>query len=130
MRECRPDDIGISVSYPLPGTRFYERVRSELGAKRNWLDSDDLDLMYEGPFPARFYRHLHRVVHKEFRLQRLRRRRPLSPRLWAARLYHALTLPWEEGRLRGLAVSPQGGPQGLAPVLTREIAARPTEQSG
>ena len=23
VRETRPDDIGVSVSYPLPGTRFY-----------------------------------------------------------------------------------------------------------
>ncbi len=27
VRELDPDDIGVSVSYPLPGTRFYERVR-------------------------------------------------------------------------------------------------------
>ncbi|MCK6583265.1 MAG: B12-binding domain-containing radical SAM protein, partial [Anaerolineales bacterium] len=31
VRECMPDDIGISVSYPLPGTKFYERVKLELG---------------------------------------------------------------------------------------------------
>jgi anaerobic magnesium-protoporphyrin IX monomethyl ester cyclase len=28
VRELAPDDIGISVSYPLPGTRFHERVRA------------------------------------------------------------------------------------------------------
>ncbi|MBV9357947.1 MAG: B12-binding domain-containing radical SAM protein, partial [Chloroflexi bacterium] len=25
VRDCKPDDIGMSVSYPLPGTVFYER---------------------------------------------------------------------------------------------------------
>src|SRR4029077_16649433 len=30
VREAMPDDIGISVSYPLPGTGFYERVRGQL----------------------------------------------------------------------------------------------------
>ena len=29
IRECMPEDIGISVSYPLPGTVFYERVKKK-----------------------------------------------------------------------------------------------------
>ena len=33
VRACRPDDIGVSVSYPLPGTPFYERVEAQLGAE-------------------------------------------------------------------------------------------------
>jgi radical SAM superfamily enzyme YgiQ (UPF0313 family) len=37
VRECQPDDIGMSVSYPLPGTPFYERVQTQLGSKRNWF---------------------------------------------------------------------------------------------
>jgi radical SAM superfamily enzyme YgiQ (UPF0313 family) len=67
VRECAPDDIGVSVSYPLPGTKFYERVKLELGAKQNWLDSEDLAMLYRGPFPTEFYRILHRRVHYEFR---------------------------------------------------------------
>jgi radical SAM superfamily enzyme YgiQ (UPF0313 family) len=31
VRETRPDDIGVSFSYPLPNTRFYDRVRQQLG---------------------------------------------------------------------------------------------------
>jgi radical SAM superfamily enzyme YgiQ (UPF0313 family) len=67
VRECKPDDIGISVSYPLPGTRFFERVKDELGLKQNWDDSEDLAMLYRGPFPTEFYRILHRRVHYEFR---------------------------------------------------------------
>jgi len=70
VRETLPDDIGISVSYPLPGTKFYERVRSQMGEKQNWVDSDDLAMLYQGPFPQAFYRTLHRVVHREFRMRR------------------------------------------------------------
>ncbi|MCS6910092.1 MAG: B12-binding domain-containing radical SAM protein [Anaerolineales bacterium] len=73
VRECAPDDIGISVSYPLPGTKFYERVKLELGAKQNWKDSSDLALLYRGPFPTPFYRALHRLVHAEHRLAKWRR---------------------------------------------------------
>jgi radical SAM superfamily enzyme YgiQ (UPF0313 family) len=70
VRETMPDDIGISVSYPLPGTAFYERVKSQLGQKQNWVDSGDLAMLYQGPFPQAFYRTLHRVVHREFRMRR------------------------------------------------------------
>jgi len=75
VRECEPDDIGISVSYPLPGTRFYERVKMELGEKQNWVDSDDLAMLYRGPFPQEFYRILYGRVHHEFRLRSSWRRR-------------------------------------------------------
>jgi radical SAM superfamily enzyme YgiQ (UPF0313 family) len=70
VRDCLPDDIGISVSYPLPGTKFYERVKLELGDKQNWTDSSDLAMLYRGPFPTEFYRILHGRVHYEFRLRR------------------------------------------------------------
>lgn len=71
VRECKPDDIGISVSYPLPGTKFYERVKLELGEKQNWIDSDDLAVLYHAPYPQEFYRALHSRVHYEFRLRRV-----------------------------------------------------------
>ncbi len=75
VRECAPDDIGISVSYPLPGTKFFERVKMELGEKQNWVDSDDLAMLYQGPFPQEFYRVLHGRVHHEFRLRKAWRNR-------------------------------------------------------
>lgn len=71
VRAARPDDIGISVSYPLPGTPFYERVRREAtGAKTNWTHSDDLDLMFRASYSPAFYRALYRFVHSDFRLRR------------------------------------------------------------
>jgi anaerobic magnesium-protoporphyrin IX monomethyl ester cyclase len=102
VRECRPDDIGISVSYPLPGTPFHEAVRVGLGPRANWIDSDDLAMVYAGPFPTDFYRALHRVVHQEHRLHRHR-----GWRRWAA----AARLPWARWRLQrlGRAASPQEG---------------------
>ena len=77
VRECMPDDIGISVSYPLPGTKFFERVKMELGEKQNWVDSDDLAMLYRGPFPQDFYRVLHGRVHHEFRMRRAWRKRDM-----------------------------------------------------
>jgi anaerobic magnesium-protoporphyrin IX monomethyl ester cyclase len=66
VRDLLPDDIGISVSYPLPGTPFYERVRDELG-RTNWYDSQDMAMLYQGPFATEFYRQLHTVIHKDYR---------------------------------------------------------------
>jgi anaerobic magnesium-protoporphyrin IX monomethyl ester cyclase len=83
-RDIEPADIGVSVSYPLPGTQFYERVRQELGAKQNWIDSNDLSTMYKATYAPEVYRRVHGLVHHEFR---------------ARRSAHALTAllqaPWE-----------------------------------
>ena len=67
VRSERPDDIGVSVSYPLPGTRFYEMVQSQLGAKRNWADSDELAMMFEGTYTTAFYRKVRALLHDEVR---------------------------------------------------------------
>jgi anaerobic magnesium-protoporphyrin IX monomethyl ester cyclase len=70
VRQLLPDDIGISVSYPLPGTRFHAKLAARLGEKRNWNQSSDLDPLVAGRFSARFYRVLSRLVHAELRTLR------------------------------------------------------------
>ena len=70
VKDLMPDDLGISVSYPLPGTTFYENVRADFQEKKNWVDSDDLALMFRGTYSAAYYRKLHRYVHKVFRIRR------------------------------------------------------------
>lgn len=113
VQECMPDEIGISVSYPLPGTRFYENVRRQLGEKQNWTDSQDLALMFQGTFIPDFYRTLHRVTHKKFRVWQSRQivenvlRHPFSLRRQQLRrlasgAYHAATLPRLQSQLRKL----------------------------
>ena len=67
VRETQPDDIGVSVSYPLPGTRFYERVSAQLGQKSNWSDSADLAMMFRGEYSSEFYRALADALHAEVR---------------------------------------------------------------
>ena len=65
VRDTRPDDIGVSVSYPLPGTKFFERVKAELGEKTNWSDSEDLSMMFQGAYTNEFYRALHDALHAQ-----------------------------------------------------------------
>ncbi|MFN0202910.1 MAG: B12-binding domain-containing radical SAM protein [Bacteroidia bacterium] len=63
-----PDDIGISVSYPLPNTSFYDKVKADLKGKANWTDSDDLAMMFKNTYPPAYYKKLHRFVHKKYRI--------------------------------------------------------------
>jgi len=62
-----PHEIGISVSYPLPGTPFYEKVKVQLLEKANWTDSDELALLFRNTYGQAFYKQLHRYVHKSYR---------------------------------------------------------------
>jgi hypothetical protein len=128
----------MSVSYPLPGTKFHENVRLQLSDKRNWFDSADLDMLYEGPFSTAFYRQLHVVLHKEFRsrrawarLQRVAahpgRWRPRHVRDAAATLYRLVTLPGERARLDQLAAVPSRAVR-PAQHMPLEEAALPSPQ--
>jgi anaerobic magnesium-protoporphyrin IX monomethyl ester cyclase len=67
INQLLPHEIGISVSYPLPGTVFFERVKNELKEKTNWTDSDELALMFRNTYQPGFYKQLHRYVHKSYR---------------------------------------------------------------
>ena len=67
INKLKPDNIGISVSYPLPGTKFYEKVKDDLKLKANWHDSDDFEMMFKGTYSSTYYRKLQRYVHKQFR---------------------------------------------------------------
>ncbi|HEY2721013.1 MAG TPA: radical SAM protein, partial [Chitinophagaceae bacterium] len=67
INELLPYEIGVSVSYPLPGTVFYEKVKADLKEKTNWTDSDELALMFRNTYQPAFYKQLHRYVHKTYR---------------------------------------------------------------
>jgi radical SAM superfamily enzyme YgiQ (UPF0313 family) len=82
LRRVMPDEIGVSVSYPLPGTRFYEKVRAELKEKANWTDSDEMAMMFHGTYEPEFYKRLHRYVHTYYR--RLRNEQAIRRRDWRA----------------------------------------------
>ena len=69
--DLMPDDIGVSVSYPLPGTKFYEKVKSELIEKSNWTDSDELALMFHNLYPSAYYKRLQRYLHKIYRQKQI-----------------------------------------------------------
>lgn len=69
VARAAPDDIGVSVSYPLPGTKFYEQVKAQLGQKTHWQDSADLAMMFRGAYESSFYRQVRDLLHRLVVLQ-------------------------------------------------------------
>jgi hypothetical protein len=109
----------------MPGTKFYDAVYEQLGEKQNWQDSQDLAMLYQGPFSTEFYRKLHSVIHKEFRARKAWK--SLKNMRDFARLgYNLLTLPVARMQLNGLASSGNGGL--TVPHMPHEAAATPTPQ--
>jgi len=113
INELLPFEIGISVSYPLPGTLFYEKVKAELKIKTNWTDSDEMALMFSNAFPASYYKQLHRYVHQNYHKHLAKNslvkliRNPLSATSKSLRkafsvLYHAPATLVEGMKLRKL----------------------------
>ena len=68
---ARPDDIGVSVSYPLPGTRFYDKVKEQLRDKTRWDESDDLAMMFQGTYSSEFYRAIRDLLHEQVNVEKL-----------------------------------------------------------
>ncbi|HMG92737.1 MAG TPA: radical SAM protein [Chryseolinea sp.] len=65
--DLMPDEMGISISYPLPGTKFYEKVKDQLREKQNWSDSDDLAMMFQSTYSSDYYKKLHQYIHAVYR---------------------------------------------------------------
>jgi anaerobic magnesium-protoporphyrin IX monomethyl ester cyclase len=69
LTTAQPDEIGVSVSYPLPGTKFYELVKLQLRAKTHWHESNDLDMMFHGTYSTDFYRAVRNLLHDQIAQQ-------------------------------------------------------------
>lgn len=68
VREVQPDDVGVSVSYPLPNTRFHSIVGARIAVREaHWRESGDLAMTFAGAFPSEVYRALADALHLEVR---------------------------------------------------------------
>ncbi len=98
FRATLPDKIGISVTYPLPGTYLYDSV--ELGGQSNWQHSNDLAMLFHGTYNTLFYRKLHDVLHDELDLNNRIRASDFGTRQADTRLWNSVMEGWLEiGRL-------------------------------
>ena len=88
VKKMLPSDLGISVSYPLPGTIFYEKVKNQLKIKQNWENSNDLAMMYKSTYSPDFYRELHKHTHWMYRKEKIIRNKDKSS------VYELVKLPY------------------------------------
>jgi radical SAM superfamily enzyme YgiQ (UPF0313 family) len=99
VRRLAPDDIGISVSYPLPGTPFYDRVRAELGGRESWDAEMDNVVLFRGAYPQPFYDAARQAIRHEHAFWR-GVRRPSDVRGAARAIAHAAVVPWYRAKMR------------------------------
>jgi anaerobic magnesium-protoporphyrin IX monomethyl ester cyclase len=93
IEAARPDDVGVSVSYPLPGTKFYDVVKERMRGKTHWQESNDLDMMFQGTYNSEFYRAIRNILHDQVTLEQPAAERDRSEYLQSRRL---LDLRWCE----------------------------------
>jgi anaerobic magnesium-protoporphyrin IX monomethyl ester cyclase len=82
IETARPDDIGVSVAYPLPGTKFHALVSAQLGDKTHWRASGELAMMFHGTYTSAFYREVRDLLHEQVRIAARDRARRSLQRRW------------------------------------------------
>lgn len=110
VRRLKPDEIGVSVSYPHPGTVFYERVSENLRGQ-SWGASMDNKPLFEAPYRDGFYAAAKEVLRSEHSAGRaglmlrgfLRSPDAAHARRLLGALYHRARLPYMTRRMRSLA---------------------------
>ena len=133
VQTLRPDEIGVSVSYPLPGTVFHAHVAHAL-VETHWRASMENRTLHPAPFSEAFYRQAREVlrsVHSGGRLRDQAWRFCSDPsrrglRRLAGAAWHRARRPIVERRMAALAVpnpdaipltwgqgSPLAGPSGF-----------------
>ncbi len=111
VRRLRPEAIGISVSYPLPGTVFHERVAAQLG-RTNWRSSMANEVLYDAPYPQAYYdaaRELLRAEHAVLTFTLAPTLTRAGLRRAAGLVKHAVTWPAARGRMELAARRAAGG---------------------
>jgi anaerobic magnesium-protoporphyrin IX monomethyl ester cyclase len=137
VRDLRPDEIGVSVSYPLPGTVFHQHVAHAL-EDTHWQASMENRTLHPAPFSEAFYRQVREVlrsVHSGGKLRQrageaLRGPSRRAVRRLAGAAWHRARRPLAERRMAALAVpnpdaiplswgkgSPLAGPAGVHGAL-------------
>ncbi|MFZ1869730.1 MAG: radical SAM protein [Steroidobacteraceae bacterium] len=91
IETARPDDVGVSVAYPLPGTKFHDLVRAQLGPKDRWQASGELAMMFPGTYTTPFYREVRDLLHEQVRISE----QDGSQRAFGNRAHRSLRRRWQ-----------------------------------
>jgi len=71
LRESVPDDVLTTLSYPIKGTPYYDKVADKIIASEPWAQSTDRQLFIGGRKSRRFYRHAQRWLVAQTNLARM-----------------------------------------------------------
>lgn len=88
VKQCQPDVCFTTVSYPIKGTPYFDRVASRLVNISDWNRSTDRDIRIKGRHSRRFYRHADELLRSEIAKE------PDTATIMAAR--QALRRTWHE----------------------------------
>lgn len=64
-KECRPDVCFTTVSYPIKGTPYYERVSARLITLGDWSKTTDRDIRIKNRHSRRFYQYADELLKNE-----------------------------------------------------------------
>jgi hypothetical protein len=62
VRSCQPDIFFTTVSYPISGTPYYQKVSDRLVKLKPWAESTDRDLRIRGRHSRRFYQYADQLL--------------------------------------------------------------------
>ena len=65
VKQCRPDVFFTTVSYPIKGTPYFDKVASRLVNIRPWEASTDREIRVRGRHSENFYRHADELLKTE-----------------------------------------------------------------
>jgi radical SAM superfamily enzyme YgiQ (UPF0313 family) len=67
----KPDIFFTTVSYPIKGTPYYNKIADRLVQLQPWATSSDRDLRIKGRHSQQFYRYADKLLKEEVQLARL-----------------------------------------------------------
>jgi anaerobic magnesium-protoporphyrin IX monomethyl ester cyclase len=65
VKRCQPDIFFTTVSYPIKGTPFFDKVRSRLVNVKPWRETTDREIRIAGRHSRRFYQHADELLRSE-----------------------------------------------------------------
>jgi radical SAM superfamily enzyme YgiQ (UPF0313 family) len=65
VKKCRPDVFFTTISYPIKGTPYFEKVSQQLVSIRPWAQSTDRDFALTGRHSRTFYRRADELLRSE-----------------------------------------------------------------
>ena len=65
VKRCRPDVFFTTVSYPIKGTPYFDKVAARLVSIKGWAESTDRDFQIAGRHSRGFYQHADELLREE-----------------------------------------------------------------